>query len=304
MSPRHVAALLVAILISGGAFLAAGPIPPEVKQVVAFIFIESPKEKGKLLANGTAFFVGVKSQTDPARSHVYLVTAKHVLTKDSSGSLFNEVFVRLNKKDGKTSDMARMPLSLSGTNKNVYVHSDPTVDIAVIPALPDEKTIEFKFLGDELITTREGFTELKIAEGSEVFFSGLFTPFIGDQRNYPVVRLGRVALITSEKISWAGQKMDLYLTESASYGGNSGSPVFFYLGSDRDPGSLIVGPPVLRLAGVMMGTFLDAQPVRVVEQAQREISVANMGISAVVPAYKLREILFGSELVKQRLVSK
>ena len=94
--------------------------------------------------------------------------------------------------------------------------------------------------------------------------------------------------------------MDLYLMESSSYGGNSGSPVFFYLGADRQPGALILGSPVLRLAGVMMGTFQDIQPVRFIEQAPVPISVASMGISAVIPAYKLHEILFGEELTKAR----
>jgi hypothetical protein len=46
-------------------------------------------------------------------------------------------------------------------------------------------------------------------------------------------------MISSEKIPWQDrptepvQEADLYLLETQSYGGNSGSPVFFYLGIDR-----------------------------------------------------------------------
>src|SRR2546430_15295912 len=43
----------------------------------------------------------------------------------------------------------------------------------------------------------------------EVFFAGLFTPFAGEPRNYPVVRFGRIALVTGEPISWEGTKMNL-----------------------------------------------------------------------------------------------
>jgi hypothetical protein len=281
-----------------GRDLTAGPVPAEVKQAVAFIFVEHPTEKGRLVPNGTGFFtaVRVQPQVSPGQSvaptagrlAVYLATAKHVLVRDaSSGSLFDQVYVRLNRRDGKTSEMLRLPLITSGTSQNVFVHSDPTVDIAVVPALPNEQSIDFKVITDDMMVTEKDFTELKIAEGSEIFFSGLFVPFIGEQRNNPVVRFGRVAMVPTEPVQWGGQTMELYLMESASYGGNSGSPVFFYLGADREPGSIIVGPPLLKLAGILMGTFLDQQPIRVIENAPRPFSVASMGIAAVVPAFKL-----------------
>lgn len=151
-----------------------------------------------------------------------------------------------------------------------------------------------------MITTQVQYKEMKIAEGSDVFFTDLFTGHVGLQRNYPIVRFGRVALVTDEKIEWDGTPNELYLIEAASYGGNSGSPVFFYLGSDREPGTLVVGSPILRLAGIMQGTFLDHQPIRVVETKKMPISVSSMGIAAVVPAYKLHEILFGEELMWYR----
>jgi hypothetical protein len=109
-----------------------------------------------------------------------------------------------------------------------------------------------------------------------------------------------VALVTNEKIEWDGQNMNLYLIEAGSYGGNSGSPVFFFLGSDREPGSLKLGSPILKLAGVMQGTFLDAQEIRVVDTAKTTISLSNMGIAAVVPAYELKEILDSDVIKKAR----
>src|SRR3989454_11615008 len=54
-----------------------------------------------------------------------------------------------------------------------------------------------------------GRRPLQIVEGTEVFFAGLFTPFAGEPRNYPVVRFGRIALVTGEPISWEGTKMNL-----------------------------------------------------------------------------------------------
>jgi hypothetical protein len=50
----------------------------------------------------------------------------------------------------------------------------------------------------------------------------------------------------------------------------------------------------------MSGTFLDVQPVRAVETAKIDVAPSNMGVAAVVPAYKLLEILTGPELATRR----
>jgi len=50
----------------------------------------------------------------------------------------------------------------------------------------------------------------------------------------------------------------------------------------------------------MSGSFLDFQPVKTVETSKVDIAPSNMGIAAVVPSYKLHEILFGKELIKLR----
>lgn len=167
--------------------------------------------------------------------------------------------------------------------------------------LPDQQRYDFKVLADEYVTTREDFRNLGIAEGAEVFFTGLFQPHVGEQRNYPVVRFGRVAMVTNERIAWeGGLKSELYLIEATSSSGNSGSPVFFYLGAEREPGKIIVGPPVLKLAGVVQGFFGERRPIEMVETAQVPVSVSNLGIAAVIPAHKLHEILFGDELRKEK----
>lgn len=276
----------------------AAPIPPEVKSVVGFLFIPG-KQPGELVPYGTGFFVGVKDSKNADRSFVYLVTAKHVLQAADHKSWLPKIFLRLNTRTGG-SEILEIPLSLSGAHRTVFLHSDPSVDLAVIPGLPDQAKFDFKFLPEEMITTEQDFKSLGITEGSEVFFTGLFSPYVGARRNYPVVRFGRVSLITDEKIRFVDQDAQLYLIESGSYGGNSGSPVFFYLGSDRTPGMLVVGSPILKLAGVMSGSFLDLQPVSAVETARVNVAPSSMGIAAVVPANKLHELLFSPDLMKQR----
>jgi hypothetical protein len=225
------------------------------------------------------------------------------LQKEDKKSFYPYIFVRFNKKNGGA-EMLRLDLVVEGYRKNVFVHEDPSVDLAVVPALPDQQKYEFKFLPDDFLTSKNDFKKLNIREGSEVFFTGLFAPQfaqdVAEQRNYPIVRFGKVALVTDEKINWGSLNAELYLIESASYGGNSGSPVFFYLGAEREPGSIVVGAPILKLAGIMSGTFLENKPIKIIETATIPVASSNIGIAFVVPAYKLHEILFSEELKKQR----
>lgn len=274
----------------------AAPIPPVVTSVVCFVFIE---KDAKLIPNGTAFFAAVKDPSKPSSAKGYLVTAKHVLYKHDTTEFLDKVYIRLNKKGGG-SEVRTIPIKTQGNNQTVFLHSDLSVDIAVIPIFIDQSRFDVKFLPEKFLTTKEEYTKLDIREGSDIFFTGLFTPFTGAEKNYPIVRFGRVALVTDEKIDWNGIKTSLYLIEAGSYGGNSGAPVFFYLGIDRNPGSLVMGQPILKLAGIMQGTFLDAQKIEVINTKATSISLSNMGIAAVVPAYKLHELLFSEELKRQR----
>jgi hypothetical protein len=49
----------------------------------------------------------------------------------------------------------------------------------------------------------------------------------------------------------------------------------------------------------MMGAFQDVKPIEAVQTAITPISKSNLGIAAVVPAYKLREVLY-SDVLKSR----
>ena len=110
-------------------------------------------------------------------------------------------------------------LSLTGDGAvPVFEHpTDRTVDLAIIPALPDQSLYDFQFIPDDMLTTKESFSELHISEGSDVFFTGLFAQFIGQARNYPITRFGRVAMMPDEKIPWQdsegkpAEMVDLYL---------------------------------------------------------------------------------------------
>ena len=278
-------------------------IPRGLKKVVAFVYVE---KKGKWEVNGTGFFVGVKIPRQPETHKLYFVTSKHVLQKrDDRGRFLDELYpsinIRLEGKEGKA-ELGDPPLTIirEGPKKNVFFHEDSSVDLVVITYVPDPKRCDYDFVPDHGIATKEIFQKLRIAEGSEVFFIGLFWHHIGVEKNFPITRFGRVALISDEKIIWNGKESDLYLMECTSFGGNSGSPVFIYTekkGFGDDPSE----PIKVMLIGIMQGHFLEPGPIGFAENAKKvPIAGLNSGISAVVPAQKLYEILFSEELKNQR----
>lgn len=288
---------LVLIFILTAEAALAGPIA-EVKKTVAFVHVVH--SKFGLVANGTGFFVGIRSPNDANAIFTYFVTAKHVL-QDEKKKFLPSIQVRLNLRKGGTA-METWPLRPANPDRNVFFHDDPSVDLAVIPVALNVELLDVKVITDDLITTKESFETSHISEGTEVFFTGMFSPYMGDQRIYPIVRFGRVALVTPEKVKWDGVLMDLYLMESASYGGNSGSPVFFSLVQEgAPPGALlVVGDPKILLAGVMQGRFDDQQPIQAIQTDIVHVSRSSAGIAAVVPAFKLHEILFNEEMKSAR----
>src|SRR3989344_7101912 len=224
----------------------------EIKKSVSFIFI--PEGTDKFKPNGTGFLVGVKHADTENVFSVYFVTAKHVL-KDKDGNYLPEIVLRLNKKEGD-SQLIKFALK----DIEIFEHTDKDVDIALFNCLPDQSVYDFKFIPDNLIASKEVITTNEIVEGDEVFFVGLFTSHIGQKKNQPIIRFGKVALISDEKIEWKEKDkpakfMDLLMLECQSFGGNSGSPVFYQLNPLRKPGQISIGGPIVFLAGIMAGRF-------------------------------------------------
>jgi hypothetical protein len=240
----------------------------------------------------------VKNEAGGPGGYGYLVTDKHVL-KDPQGNDFSRVYVRVNQLEG---DAAFAPLDLvENGQKRVYTHPDPTVDLAVIPALPQQGIHDFKTVPDDLPATKE---LPGIGEGSDVFFIGLFTTYYGERKNVPMFRFGRVAMLPADRIPWQDRPetppelAELYLLETQTYGGNSGSPVFYMPEIIRRSEAA----PTEELIGIIRGYYGELSPIGFVNSPTANVPVyrQNIGIAAVTPAYLLHEILFSDALKKLR----
>ncbi|OQP59249.1 hypothetical protein A3860_37995 [Niastella vici] len=262
----------------------------DFRSTISFIYIEDSLHNP--IPNGTSFAVGIPSDKIKDRTYSYLITAKHVLQKQD-GRIYSSVLIRMNTKD--SSRFTFYPLNVSGPHKNVYFHSDPSVDIAVISYAPTRDDYLFTYMGPEYISTKEEFNNLAIEEGTEVFFTGLFVPFTGEHKIYPIVRFGRVSLLPNEKVEWLGFKREMILVETSSFGGNSGAPVYFKIKNSNKT--------YFTVGGLLNGTYRDAAEIRVIQTSPTPVAIYNNGISGITPVYKIREILFSKELVHEREIA-
>jgi hypothetical protein len=156
-------------------------------------------------------------------------------------------------------------------------------------------------------TLLQGFVRLHAECGGDSlaapFAIGLFTSFSGQNRHFPIARIGNLAMLPTERIPVQDfDPMEVYLAEGRSIGGLSGSPVFVRQTINTtiaDPNGKQVpfaGTGPIHFLGLIHGHW--NLPVSLEKSSKAE--AVNMGISIVVPAYKIAEVLNHPELVEQR----
>jgi hypothetical protein len=288
---RRPFAFILLLILASPACVFAYTTPKQIKETVTFIFSRNSREQA--VPRGTGFFVGVRDERKRTTFYTYLVTAKHVAL-NAKNQLLDSLYIRMNAGDG--SQFQEVPL-VQGGKSCFFTHTDPSVDLIVIPVAVDTGKFQVKFLPDSMLATKKIFSSEEITEGDDVFFVGLFTPHAGAKKNYPMVRFGKVAMIPEEKVIFTDRGTELYLVEGETCAGQSGSPVFLYLNPARNLGKYMLGTRYY-LAGILQGGFWDAGKFDF--SGESRVDLTNSGISAVVPAYKLSEILFSDEMRAHR----
>ena len=245
---------------------------------------DEPGQQWFLVPQGAVFFLHL-----PVESYglaYYAVTARHIVeTTNSQTTKYAHTFLRVNTGNGNNA--RDWPVSYS----DWIFH--PTADVAVckVVFLPNPNVFSMPFVA--------GFGQVVL--GHDVFFVGLFDPVPGKEAVDAVVRFGRVAQprarvpIILNRFTEERHEADVHLVECISWGGESGSPVFFYeqqysvggLPDSFSGESLRVTPSVRPgLLGLMHGHF--------------PIEGANSGIAAVIPAREIHTTLMDRRLVEDR----
>jgi hypothetical protein len=243
---------------------------------------------------GTGFFVSYpEPRLGKDQSFVYLVTNRHVaLCWDDSGApmIVESVSIRLNQRNG-TNDESAVDLQLGpGGNLPWFLPTDGSIDLALLPVLPDQNKYDYKIIPSSIFAGRDVLEEQRITEGEPVFFAGFFYQFPGVTRMEPIVRQGIIAMMPHDRIPFVNAKENLYLADLHVFGGNSGSPAFIDLGGFHE-GSVRIGLEY-RLLGVVNGELTEDQNFNLeLSTTLTGTQRANSGISTIVPADNLKALL-------------
>lgn len=255
---------------------------------------------------GTGFFIGVpEPRLGSDQTFVYLVTNKHVIRepdaagKPGLGPYFKALSARINtrevKPDGTQYTTIPMPVVTDRGDLTWLVDTDDdSVDLAIAPIRLTTDVVDIKWIGTDALATKKTLADLRITENDEILFTGLFAWHLGTTKNYPIVRHGKLARISQERIPLdrtdPAKTADVHLADVMSFGGNSGSPVFLRIGGIRDEGTAIAGYSY-RLLGVMQGFFPEGLDVAIQIAELHGVAAQNSGIAAVIPSEKITNIL-------------
>lgn len=256
-------------------------IPIQVKKSVVFIFSKDSSQR--LVPQGTGFFVLMRdNQNTDTTNFGYLIMTRSAITK-RNGSFFDSVYIRINRKDGY-SDTITIPMVQNGTPR-YFLHPDSAVDLAMVPAFPDGNRYDFLFSPVGMIAPIDFLKQEDIAEGRELFYTGMFDSHLGMFKNIPVVQFGKISQLSEEKYRTENGYTELYLVDIAVSAGSNGSPIYYYDEAVKS-GDKIVVPAKLLLAGIISGKYGKENH--------------GNGLVGIVPAYKLTELLTKPAVVKER----
>ncbi len=231
-------------------------------------------EKGEK-QGGCGFIVGVL--TPGATEHfyptVYAVTNHHVAITEAF------TFIRINTNDGN--------FDILETKADSWIaHGED--DLAVCPIKPSLEKHNFRLVGMQDFLTEELQKRHNIGPGDEIFMVGRYTEHAGMKQNLPIARFGNISMSPNEPLeNLLHKKTSLFLCEVRSVSGFSGSPVFVYDTPYNRSGAR--SEPFYHF---LLG--IDCGHLPVYEEP------LSAGISAIIPAWRIMEIINRPELVELR----
>ncbi len=192
------------------------------------------------------------------------------------------------RNSGEGSEESNLPI---GGSWQWFFPADDSVDLAVLPLLPDQMKYDYTPIPLSEFATHDVVDAQQVAEGDSVLFTGYFYQFPGLKKFQPIIREGVLAMMPDEKLDTALKKPGhLYLADVHVFGGNSGSPLFVNLGGLRN-GNLMMGTHFM-LLGIVSGFYHEDSNLKLtVATTLTGTLEQNSGIAMVVPADELKALL-------------
>jgi hypothetical protein len=260
-------------------------------------------------ARGTGFLVGypdTRITRQPgeveARLFPYLVTNRHVIQpgiEHGHPCSIVRSSVLLNRKPDAThassyGESLRTDQSLRWTNS-----ADDSIDLAVTRIGLDEKKYDHVVVPTTQFVSDDDVTSHKVVEGDPVLFAGLFVQTFDQVHTLePIVRSGSLAMIPEGLLPMTlnAKPGHVYLADAHVFGGNSGSPMFVDLGKFAG----VIGGPYLKLLGVISQEVSENSDLTLTIATLTGNVAGNSGVSVVVPASEIKELLDGPALKADR----
>jgi hypothetical protein len=268
------------------------------RKCVVFLGVLTPA--GAFAPYGTGFLVMWRGED--GLYWWYLVTAKHVLDDMRASKL--SLVCRINSLEG-SGQLGSVPVDNWATHP-----TNKRCDIAVTPITVSIDTFDVKAssLVDGALT-EEYVKDNDVGCGDQVFTVGLLVRHFGKTKNVPVVRMGNIAAMPEEHIDFGGKlgEQEVYLIESRSIGGLSGSAVFLQTppwrvvrGAMKSMG----GHQREYLMGVNIGLFTanahgDSVPTDPADRREAFLEGVSAGIAVVVPIDRVIEIISDSPILQE-----
>jgi hypothetical protein len=275
--------------------VAARPVTmaTRIKKTVGFMRVAFLREDGPQIAEGTCFFVWYGDKRGGENyGFVYLITNRHVArpgVQDGKNYPILWTHVRLNLRNSENgSEESNLPI---GAGLQWVFPADDSVDLAVLPILPDQLRYDYIPIPFSELATRDVVDAQQVAEGDSVLFTGYFYQFPGLKKFQPIIREGVLAMMPDEDLDTTLRKPGhLYLADVHVFGGNSGSPLFVNLGGLRG-GNMLLGSHY-ELLGVVSGFYHEDSNLNLTVATTLTGKLEqNSGIAMVVPADELKALL-------------
>jgi hypothetical protein len=271
-------------------------IPDLITDCVCFLCVV---DGGRVKHGGTAFFVGLRTESDPDYWYRYLVTAKHNVVQAQKEP--GQLVLRMNTVEGGS--------RLVDLSHGEWLFpDDPGIDLALFSGAPSQSKYDFQILpADEGVATEIVIQDNGIGIGDDLIAVGLFTKRHGHKRNIPIVRAGIIASMSDEPLTDTdGNEYRGYLAEMRSLGGLSGSPVFATLHPGRRrvmPDGQVVLDSGSRsfLLGIIKGHWpISDDETASLDYVADDPQAIHSGIAVITPAQQLHDFLHREDLVKDR----
>lgn len=273
-------------------------IPPEILETVVYLYPDADSAQRGEKAGGSGCIVVIP--VDPNETgegsmfgFMYVVTNSHVIIEGKASAL------RLNTRDGG--------LGIVHETEDGWIHHPDGDDLAILPINLEYDVVKARGIAEAWFITKEKLALYRIGPGDEAYLVGRFVNHEGKGQNLPAVRFGQISMLPIEPIRTArGLLQEAFLVECRSLPGYSGSPV--WLAPLPFSGLRKEQPPPMFL-GIDMGHLTDEQPVLEKGELRRGrkspvddnwVVQTNTGMSCVIPAWKVRELMYVEELVKSR----